>query len=511
MAGQQALRLEVTENGVRVRQAPVNGKPIGQCNKGDIVDVLDDAAQTRMKVGKKGEWIKVRKQDSTEGYVSAGFLKLVEEATAASAPPTSAKPAETAAPAATPAAAPAPAAPTLTPAAKPAARVQPTTTLNLRQEANTTATVLTKLGGFDILDILDDAAAAQAKIGQKDQWIKVKTQAGQEGYVSAQYVQSFTGEIPQYVMGARNLTGMNLDRNHPQGKPAPDLMKGIGWIRVKFNISFNPDNGTYGNTDVDAAYNRTKSFIEPYVRAGMKVCMVFTHQLFGEGAGYYWPGMDTNRWNDFIPKFADYARRAAQKFVGSGLVHVYQVWNEQDTRPQDARAAVPIPAGDYANMLAQTIRAIRSVDKNTLIITGGHTRGPGEGGEYARKTIAALPGDARPDGIAAHPYGRGVRGHQFSNWGPLSDEINAYKDLLPGKPIWFTEWGVLDRQFNDAVATPAADYAAGFIGIVKSPEYANKIAAAMWYAWADGMDNGYGLVNASGQPREPLYSRFLKL
>jgi hypothetical protein len=32
----------------------------------------------------------------------------------------------------------------------------------------------------------------------------------------------------------------------------------------------------------------------------------------------------------------------------------------------------------------------------------------------------------------------------------------------------------------------------------------------MWYAWADGMHNGYGLVNTSDQPKQPLYDRFLK-
>ncbi len=517
MAGQQALRLEVTNDGVRIRETPVNGKPIGQLNKGDIVDVLDKADDARAKVGKKGEWIKVREADGIEGYTSAGFLKLQTENVPTTTPPAGTKPQETK-PADTAPATPAPT-PTPTPSApaKTPARVQPTTTLNLRQTMDTSspANILNKLGGFDILDIVEDATAAQAKIGQKDQWIKVRTQSGQEGYVSAQYVQSFTGEIPQYVLGARNLTGMNLDKNNPQGHPSPDLMKGIGWIRVKFNVSMNPDKpdgdpSRYGNTDIDAAYNRVKPFIEPYVRAGMKVCMVFTHQLYGEGAGYVWESMDTNRWNNLIPKFADFARRAAQKFAGSGLVHVYQIWNEQDTEQGKGRAAVPIPSGDYANMLAQTIRAIRSVDPTTQIISGGHTRGPQAGGAYARRTIAALPGDVRLDGLAVHPYGRGVAGNPYSNFGPLTEDLDTMIGILPGKPIWYTEWGALGFQFNDSVSGAIADYAQGFVNIIKSPKYAGKVAAAMWYAWADGMDDGYGLVNRNGQPRNPLYDRFLK-
>jgi hypothetical protein len=220
--------------------------------------------------------------------------------------------------------------------------------------------------------------------------------------------------------------------------------------------------------------------------------------------------MNTDTWNNFIPKYADFARRAAQKWKGTGLVHAYQIWNEQDMPKEFARAQVPLPPSDYANMLAQTIRAIRSVDSSTLIISGGHTQGPVVGGNYAKSTLAALPGDARPDGFAAHPYGRGVKGHKFSPFGALSEEINAYKDLLAGKPVWFTEWGVLDFQFNDSVAADVTDYAVGFMDICKN-QFRGKVAAAMWYALADGMDNGYGILNGNGQPREPLYSRFIKL
>jgi hypothetical protein len=512
MAGQQALRVKVTENGLRIREAPVNGKAIGQTNKDDILDVLDNADEARPKLGKKGQWVNVRKQDGTKGYVSAQFLILLEESTAATTTPAATTPASTTPAATTPAST----TPT-TPAASAKARLQPTTTLNLRSSMDTSsaANILNRLGSFDIIDIAEDSAAAQAKIGQKDQWIKVRTQGGQEGYVSAQYVQAFTGELPQYVLGARNLTGMNLDKNNPQGHPSPDMMKGIGWVRIKFNVSMNPDKpdgdpSRYGNTDIEAAYSRTKPFIEQYAKAGMKVLLVFTHQLYGEGAGFVWESMDSNRWNQLTTKYADMARKVAQKFVGSGLVQVYQIWNEQDTEAGKGRAAVPIPAKDYANMLTQTIRAIRSVDPSTLIITGGHARGPGIGGQYARETIAALPGDVRLDGLAVHPYGRGVAGNPYSNFGPLTEDLDVFTKIMPGKPIWYTEWGALGFQGQDDKSTGLADYAQGFVNIIKSPKYAGKVAAAMWYAWADGMDDGYGLVKSNGTPRDPLYSRFLK-
>jgi hypothetical protein len=193
--------------------------------------------------------------------------------------------------------------------------------------------------------------------------------------------------------------------------------------------------------------------------------------------------------------------------LNTGLVHAYQIWNEQDTDPKNARAAVCVPAKDYGYMLTETIRAIRSVDKETPIITGGHTTGPGSGSAYARATLAAMSAGVRPDAIAVHPYGRGVKGHRFSNWGPLDDEIKAYAPLLPGKPIWFTEWGVLDHQGRTDVIPDVTEYVRGFMDIIKN-RYPGQVAAAIWYAWADSMDNGFGLVDTNAKPKSGLFEKF---
>lgn len=365
-------------------------------------------------------------------------------------------------------------------------------------------------GTGDILEVIEPIEPARKKVGVEGQWINIRNQYGVAGFSAAHFLKEYPGPfpIPAPLPALTGISGMNLDMYNPLGRPNPDRLKGIGWIRVKFNVSFNPDNNTHGNTDVNATFNRVRPFIQPYVKAGMKVLMVFTHQLFGEGAGYHWPSMDSGRWNEFIPKYADYAKRTAALFAGLGLVSCYQIWNEQDTPPAIARAAVPIPAKDYANMLTQTIRAIRSVDSKTPIITGGHVGGPDAGGAYARATLATMPGDVRPDGIASHPYGRGVSGNKFSPFGPLDEEIRKYGAVMPGKPVWFTEWGVLDFQDNLSVAGDVTSYATGFMNIIKS-QYASQVAAAIWYAWADGMDNGYGLVGRNDQPKQPLYQKFL--
>jgi hypothetical protein len=78
---------------------------------------------------------------------------------------------------------------------------------------------------------------------------------------------------------------------------------------------------------------------------------------------------------------------------------------------------------------------------------------------------------------------------------------------MPERPIWITEWGVLDRP-NDNPAD-IARYAVDFITYIRT-RYSGKVATAIWYAWAQGMHNGYGLVGADDQPRQPLYDQFLR-
>lgn len=388
-------------------------------------------------------------------------------------------------------------------------KVKPTVNaLRVRSLPSTEGEVVAQVGSWDWLDSLETHGRTLLKIGVQDQWLRIRTPDGKIGYAAAWFLEARTKDDAAGPYPGVNVTGMNLDIYNPQGRPDPAKLGHIGWVRLKFNVSYNPDNNTYGNTDITAAYNRYAPIYEAHARAGRKVLVVFTHQLYGEGAGYHWPNMDSNKWNEFIPRFADFAARAARMFAGKGITHVYQIWNEQDTRPEDGRAAVPIPAEDYARMLAQTMQAIRSVDGTIPIITGGHVRGAGEGADYARRTVSAMPANLRPDGIAFHPYGLGPATSRYSIHGRLEDAIERFGSILPDKPVWITEWGVLDRQDFDETQE-VADYARAFLDTISS-RYAYKVAAAIWYAWAKGMDNGYGLVGRDGAPLQPLYDLYTK-
>jgi len=260
----------------------------------------------------------------------------------------------------------------------------------------------------------------------------------------------------------------------------------------------------YGNTDVNATFNRYRPILQRYADAGVKVILVLTHLTFGEGQGYVRPQMNTERWRDLTGKFAEIARQTAAVFNNTGLVYAYQIWNEQDTEPQNARAAVPMPATDYGFLLSSTIQAIRQVDQRTTIITGGLVGGPELGAAYTRQSFAAMPASVRPDGVAFHPYGRGAE-HEYSVFGSITHAVNVYRQVLPNRPVWITEWGILNRVGDDAIAGTVTTYATSFLNELR----ASQVACACWYAWADGMDNGYGLVRSDGSPRQPLYNTFL--
>jgi hypothetical protein len=391
----------------------------------------------------------------------------------------------------------------------PGFRLQPTDNgLRLRAAPSTDADILGKVNQWDLLQTPLTDYKALWLAGQDGKWVEVIGPNGQPAYVAAQYVKVISKDDgPGGIVGIP-LRGMNVDLYQTNGAPPAEPLSNLGWVRINFNVSFNPENGTFGNTDVGAAFARYYPMVKQYALNGNKIILVMTHQFYGEGAGFHWEQMDTGKWQALSNRYAQMASQAAALFGSENLVYAYQIWNEQDTQPQDARAAVPIPASDYANLFTQAALAIRAADPGAKVITGGHITGNALGPQYARQVLGLLPEAAYPDGIAFHPYGLGPVGSPYNVFGTINDAIVAWSTVLPNRPLWITEWGVLDHQGDDSLAAPIATHAQGFMSTLEM-QFPGMVAAAVWYAWADGMDNGYGMVNVNNQPKEPLYSSYL--
>lgn len=374
--------------------------------------------------------------------------------------------------------------------------------LRVRKQPSAYANIIGHVFSWHLLEPQEHHGRAIEKIGAEGSWLKVRSVSGIEGYTAAWYLRATTLKEGAEAFPGVNPIGVNLDVYHPMGKPAADRLGGLGWVRFGYNVS-----NRRGSEDIKAAFQRYLPYVEAYREAGYRVVFTTSHQTYGEGKSEFWPWsqMTDLKWRLLIGRFAEMMERIAAQWAPRGLVNAWQIWNEPDSL--SAIASVPLSASNYGIMFDQVYRAIRSADSRVQIITAGFNSGPQRGSAYARRMLQVMPEEVRPDGLAFHPYGRGVNGHPYyAMFGHIDESVWAYSSVMPDKPLWITEWGVLDRP-NDSPAQ-IARYATGMIRYLKR-HYPGRIATLIWYAWAQGMHNGYGLVDGAGNPRPNLTDRFL--
>lgn len=385
-------------------------------------------------------------------------------------------------------------------------KVRPSTDfLRVRQAPSLRGKILGRVYSWDLLEPLEHHGRALEKIGGEDKWIKVRSLRGIQGYAAAWHLQATTASEGKEALPGVNPVGVNLDVYHDLGKPPASRLGGLGWLRFGYNVS-----NFRGSQDIAAALARYLPLVESYREAGYRVIFTTSHQTYGEAQDEFWswPQMTDAKWQRLIKRFAEMMSAIAAQWAGRDLVSAWQIWNEQDA-PIGAVASVPMSSDNYSKMFDQVYRAIRSADSDVSIITGGFTGGPQRGGAYARRLLRRLPDDVQPDGIAFHPYGRGLNDQpKYAIWGHIDESVWAYSSVMPDKPLWMTEWGVLDRPQDNI--EHVAKYASDMVRHLKV-NYPGKFAAIIWYAWAQGMHNCYGIVDRQGKPRPPLTERFLAL
>ena len=461
------------EDRIRVRLEPVDGDPIGTLSKGDVVQVIDSAPLALEKVGVQDEWLHIRTPSGTEGFTAAWFYTVTDS--------------------------PEP----------PRLYVTPESERVRIRSAPVDGDPLAIVRPGDVLKVLDPFEEALTRIGQEGEWLYVQSRDEVEGYTQAEHY--IVVEEPQPIIGD-NITGVNLDRYHRLGTPNPGRLGNMGWVRFNYNVSLNPElpRGNperYGSRDIVKAYKRFSPVINAYIDAGYKVIVVLAHQTYGEGTSDVWHRMDTRRWNLLSDRLAEMAGKIAAQYKGRGIV--WQIWNEMDAATGH-RASVPLPPGDYGRMLSKCMMAIHEADPEAIVITGGHCSGPHSGPDYARRTLEAMPRDQRPYGIAFHPYGRGpaFAAGKYRHFGLIDESLDAWARVMPGKPLWITEFGVLNA--DDEPLEDISKYASDFVTYLKQ-RYEGRVVAAVWYAWGHGMDNGFGLVDRDDLPREGFTEVFINL
>jgi len=168
-----AVQPTTTKLTMRSQPAVAANNVIKSLTANDVVIVLDSYAEGQAKIGKQGQWLHVKDSTDTTGYIAAWYVKQVE-VPATSPTVVATPPEEPANPASTSTAA--------------SIKVKPTTaSLSFRNQPYVADNTLIRyLTGNDVLTAVDPDAAI--KIGQQNQWLKVKASDGTEGYVAAWYV-----------------------------------------------------------------------------------------------------------------------------------------------------------------------------------------------------------------------------------------------------------------------------------------------------------------------------------
>ena len=282
----------------------------------------------------------------------------------------------------------------------------------------------------------------------------------------AAYVRSYAPPAPEPVPeppppppATRVQRGANIDPANGVA-PSADELHGFDLVRFAYNVS----RGT-GSVDLGAARALFEPVIARYRAAGITSMLVLTHQLWGEGQGFYWPRMGTYDWTRLIAGFVDYCGHVAATYRESVM---YQVWNEGDSASE---AAVGIPAEWYGRLLDEAVIAIRGKAPGAQIVSQGHVLNRPSYWLTVRQHSRFAETLA---GVCIHAYGHGPAG-PFAPFGTLEPVLARWKQVTKA-PIWITEWGMLNMT-----PTPqqAADYARGFLAQAN----AGGAAGAVWFAW----------------------------
>jgi hypothetical protein len=297
--------------------------------------------------------------------------------------------------------------------------------------------------------------------------------------------------------------GMNLDPRNPVGMPFNiNELANVDWVRFPFLAS------PAHFPNLDAAFNFYDAVINAYDQLGAQILLVLTHQTYGEGAGFNWAQMNSQKWTELTNGFVPIVEQIVRRY--GNTISAYEVWNEGDVEVGNP-SAVGIPAADYAPLLDRVETVIRQHASNASVIVGGLVRGPAIGAQYVKQIRSTLGGRLPADAIGYHPYGKGAPndGSIFSRLGSIKRDIEIFDEAAPNVPLWLTEVGALgtdDPNFWD----DAAAYMKNLYSYLRTSQ-AKRTPVVIWYAWSDAMDVAQktnGVVDKQGKPKPHLYNAF---
>jgi hypothetical protein len=176
---------------LNVRPLPSTARPpMMQVDDGAVLESLEPEEVTRAKVGQEGKWLHIRTPGGTRGYVAAWYLRVHAEAVEAGVCVQVVSP--------------------------------EVGFLNVRSSPSTAWPPITRVDDGAVLESLEPEEVTRAKVGQENQWLRVRTPDGIEGYVAAWYVrfheEAEVGEPVDHV-AVHSALGLNVRRRPGTGLP----------------------------------------------------------------------------------------------------------------------------------------------------------------------------------------------------------------------------------------------------------------------------------------------------
>ena len=197
-----AMKLFVIEDDLALRADPsASGYLWKRMTAGTELTSLENAATTKAKLGKQGQWARVQDPSGQQGYTAAWYISDNKNPPPAPAPAAH-QPASSPSGASTPAAAPA-ATPTAVSAAKVpvppgAMELLPTEELAFRtQPVIADNTLIRRVPPTEKFISLEPADQTIKKVGVTGQWLNVQDATGKQGFVAAWYVKYASGATAQ--------------------------------------------------------------------------------------------------------------------------------------------------------------------------------------------------------------------------------------------------------------------------------------------------------------------------
>ena len=279
-----------------------------------------------------------------------------------------------------------------------------------------------------------------------------------------------------------------------------DMLAGLTWIRWVYwasRLKLSPE---------EAYQRKYRSLIQTYAAAGIR-SLIILHQDTEWGNAPW----DNGGWEAYAETFARACGRVAAVCSEFGDKVAYQIFNEQDSGP-DNHSAIGIAAENYAIVLDRAQAAIRRAHPGATVVIGGLNTGPDNAVRYVRDVQDALDGRLPVDALAIHPYGRYVKKILFNygSIGKLSDSLNKLRRAFPDLPLWITEIGVAsDSPIGPEHYADIEVYIREVVDEV-ADHFAEAVPVLIWFGWTDLMRNA-GILTADGRPKPHVFDAFVHM